>query len=195
MISKLPHSQIDKLIEIVIKNPYNKQILNGNPFPDGEPWYLGAGCVCQSVWNYLSGKNPEDGISDYDLIYYNATDISKEKEAREESRINRIFSSLPIKIEVVNQARVHTWYELDFGKKIDQLESCEDAINQWPTTATSIGVKGDGSKYCVYAPFGLDDLFGMIVRPNKPSAIKWVYEKKVEKWTKIWPNLKVIPWD
>lgn len=193
-INKPLSEQVDGLINILLKNPYVNKILNGKPFPDGISWYLGAGCLCQSVWNWLSGRKITEGIKDYDLVYYDAGDISRGSEAEEQERVKNKFS-LPVEIEVVNEARVHLWFEEDFGKKIDQLKSCEDAINQWPTTATSVGINKIGSKYNVYAPYGLNDLFGMVVRPNKPSVIKWVYEKKVEKWTKIWPNLNVIRWE
>jgi len=193
MVNRPLQEQIDTLIDIVLKNPYNKQILQSNPFPIPIPWYLGAGCICQSVWNYVSGKKPEENIKDYDLIYYDAKDISKKTEEKEQQRIKKLFASLPIKFDVVNEARVHTWFEKDFGKKIDQLPSCEDAINRWPTTANSIGINRIHNKFNVYAPYGLNDLFGMVVRPNKPSVIKWVYKKKVKQWTTIWSMLKVIP--
>lgn len=187
--------QVNSLLEIVLKNPHVSQIIQSKLFPEGESWYLGAGCICQSVWNYLSGRKPEESIKDYDLVYYDANDISKEAELRQQQRIKTLFSVLPVEVDVINEARVHTWFEEDFGKKIDQLKSCEDAINGWPSTATSVGINKIRDKFNVYAPYGLNDLFGMVVRPNKPSVIKWIYEKKVEKWTKIWPNLKVIPWE
>lgn len=186
--------QVDSLLEIVLKNPYIYQIMQHNLFPHGESWYLSAGCICQTVWNYLTQKKPTEGIDDYDLIYYDANDLTKNTENKQQQRIKSLFSSLPITIEVINEARVHTWFEKDYGKKINQLQSCEDAINQWPTTANSIGINKIGKKYNVYAPYGLNDLFGMFIRPNKPYVIRWVYEKKVEKWTKTWPNLRVIPW-
>ncbi len=187
--------QINLLLEIVLKNPHISQIVQSNPFPNGESWYLGAGCICQSVWNYLLSRKPEEGIKDYDLVYYDAKDISKEAELKQQQRIKTLFSTLSAEVDVVNEARVHTWFEKDFGKKINQLKSCEDAINGWPTTATTVGINKIGSKFNVYAPYGLNDLFEMVVRPNKPSVIRWVYEKKVERWIKIWPNLKVIPWE
>lgn len=187
--------QIHSLLEIVLNNQYVSQIVQNNPFPGGESWYLGAGCICQSVWNYLSGRNPEDGIKDYDLVYYDAKDISKETEMKQLERIKDMFPNLTVEVDVVNEARVHTWYEEFAGKKIDQIKSCEDGINGWPTTATSIGINKIGDKFNVYAPYGLNDLFGMIIRPNKPSVTKSVYEKKVAKWTKIWPNLRVVPWE
>lgn len=195
MVDSPIEDQVNSLLKIVLKNPYVSQIIQNNPFPGDESWYLGAGCICQSVWNYLSGRKPEEGIKDYDLVYYDAKDISKEAELKQQYRIRALFSTLSAEVDVVNEARVHTWFEEDFGKKINQLKSCEDAINGWPTTATSVGINKIGDKFNVYAPYGLNDLFGMIIRPNKPSVIKWVYEKKVEKWTKIWPNLKVIPWE
>ena len=195
MVNKPIQEQVNHLIEIVYKNPHIKTILDSNPFPDYDNWYLGAGCIFQSVWNYLSGKEIASGIKDYDLVYYDAKDISKEGEVREQERVKKLLSALPVGVEAVNEARVHLWFEQDFGKKIDQLKSCEDAINGWPTTATAVGINKVDGKVNVYAPYGLNDLFGMVVRPNKPSVIKWVYEKKVEKWTKKWPNLKVIPWE
>jgi hypothetical protein len=140
-------------------------------------------------------KNPEDGIKDYDLIYYDAKDISKETELKQQQRVTSFFSDLSIEIDVVNQVRVHTWFKEDFGKRINQLRPCEDAINGWPTTATCVGINRVDEKFNVYAPYGLNDLLGMVIRPNKPSVIKSVYEKKVEKWTKIWPDLKIILWE
>ena len=86
-----------------------------------------------------------------------AKDISKESETNEQNRIRALFSLLPVEIDVVNEARVHTWFEKDFGKKIDQLKSCEDAINRWPTTAASVGINKIKGKINVYAPYGLND--------------------------------------
>lgn len=194
VVDKPIQKQVDQLINIVLKNPYINKILNGNPFPQKTPWYLGAGCICQSAWNYLSGKEILSGIKDYDLVYYDAGDISKESEIKEQKRINKKFSSISAEIEVVNEARVYLWFEEDFGQKIDQFKSCEDSINQWPTTATAVGINKTNGRYNVYAPYGLNDLFGMVAKPNKPFIQKWVYEKKVKRWAKIWPNLKIIPW-
>ncbi len=87
------------------------------------------------------------------------------------------------------------WYEKHFGRPIDQYKSVEEAISTWPTTATSIGVRKIDGQFHVYAPFGLDDLLGMIVRANKVKITEKIYQDKVDRWIKIWPNLKVISWD
>ena len=39
-------------------------------------WYLVAGCLYQTVWNIVTGQPPESGILDYDLVYYDSSDLS-----------------------------------------------------------------------------------------------------------------------
>jgi hypothetical protein len=67
-------------------------------------------------------------------------------------------------------ARVHVWYKEAFGKEIKPYTSTEDAIDTWPTTATSVGVRYSNGRFQVYAPYGLHDLLGMIVKPIKRSS-------------------------
>ena len=43
-------------------------------------WYFGAGGVAQTVWNVLHGFEPAAGIKDYDLVYFDATDLTVESE-------------------------------------------------------------------------------------------------------------------
>ncbi len=99
-------------------------------------------------------------------------------------------------MEVRNQARAHLWYEERFGYEITPYESVENAINTWPTTATSIGIRPEpGAGFAIYAPCGLNDLLGMIVRPNKTQITKEIYYSKVERWVRVWPRLTVMSWD
>jgi len=197
MISNKPtHQQEKDLIDTVSKNPNITFILDNQFFPQHIPWYLGAGAISQTVWNQLSGNKLTDNIKDYDLIYYDPSDISYEAEDVYIQKGKNIFKSLSAEVEIRNQARVHLWFESKFGCKISPLKSCEDAINGWPTTATTVGINKINNTINIYAPYGLNDLFGMVVRPNKQSIIeKEVYENKVNKWTQSWPNLKVIPWE
>ncbi len=134
-------------------------------------------------------------IKDYDLVYYDANNASYEAEDNFIRKGKNLFKDISVLVEIRNQARVHLWYEKRFGKPIDQYKSVEEAISTWPTTATSIGVRKNGINFQVYAPFGLDDLLGMIVRANKAKITEKIYQDKVDRWVKIWPNLKIIPWD
>lgn len=185
-----------ELLKALEKNKSIQLILDridGLNMPD---WYLGAGCIAQTVWNLQHGFDPENGIRDYDLVYYDASDTSYEAEDIFIQKGKKLFEDIAIPVEIRNEARVHLWYEKHFGKRIDQYKSTEDAISMWPTTATSIGMKrnADGTPR-VYAPFGLDDVFDMIVRPNKIQITEKIYRDKFTGWLKVWPKLKVIPWD
>jgi uncharacterized protein len=46
----------------------------------------------------------------------------------------------------------------------------------------------------VCAPYGLGDLFDMVVRPNQRQVSRDVFEAKAARWSACWPMLQVIPW-
>ena len=48
--------------------------------------FLGAGCVAQTVWNAAHGKPPDADISDYDIVYFNAGDLTEEPSDQVTSR-------------------------------------------------------------------------------------------------------------
>lgn len=157
-------------------------------------WYLGAGAVTQTVWNELHGFEPSRGVKDYDLVYFDDADLSPEAERRAEQRAIALVGDLNIKLDVTNEARVHLWYPERFGRSIPAYRSSEEAISTWPTTASCIGVRLQGGRFVVCAPFGLRDLFAMIVRPNKAIIDKAVFEAKAQRWASLWPRLSVMPW-
>jgi hypothetical protein len=188
--------QVDRLREYLSHNQVIAEILHGAPSLAMANWYLGAGCIAQTVWNFLHGFAPTFGIKDYDLIYHDPSDLSLEAQTRYQGHASEFFAHLHAAVEVQNQARVHLWYAEHFGYEIAPCESAEAAINTWPTTATCVGVRtASAGGLRVYAPFGLTDLFNMIVRPNKLQITRELYEAKTERWTRLWPQLQRLPWD
>lgn len=153
--------------------------------------YIGAGSVNQRVWNKLTGRDLEYGIDDFDVVYY-SEDVNKESEIEIQEQYDKAFPEL--NIECVNQARVHIWYEEDFGRKIDPILSVEDGINFWTTTATAVAVYLAQGELKLYAPRGLEDLLSMRLRVNKGRITKGTYEHKVKKWKAKWPELEVVNW-
>lgn len=175
-------------------NPVVDAILERAPALALPSWYLGAGGVTQTVWNVLHGFEPTRGIKDYDLVYFDGDDLSAAAEAAVERRAVALLGDLDVKIDVTNEARVHLWYAERFGRAIPPYRSTEHAISTWPTTASSIGVRDDGDELVVCAPFGLDDVYGMVVRPNKVKVTQAIYEAKAARWAAIWPKLTVLGW-
>jgi hypothetical protein len=157
--------------------------------------WLVAGCIAQTIWNLGHGQPAEFGLKDVDLIYFDEQDLSFEAEASHERRLRDLFQHLPIKLDVKNEARVHLWYEDRFGDAIKPYSSSADAIATFPTTATAVGVRQIRSKFECCAPFGLDDLFNLVVRPNKRQITRAIYEAKVGRWRAIWPRLTFLPWE
>ena len=47
--------QIEELIKIIKKNHSIKKVLNRLNKVDLPEYYIGAGCIAQTIWNYLSG--------------------------------------------------------------------------------------------------------------------------------------------
>lgn len=188
-------AEIKDLLLILEQNKNLQKILKRAGRLKMPNWYLGAGGIVQTVWNVKHGFDPENGIKDYDLVYYDASDISYEAEDKFIQEGARIFKDIPVLVEIKNQARVHLWYEKRFGRPIKQYISMEQSIATWPTIATCIGIRKTKGKFQVYAPFGLDDLFKMVVRANKVKITKEIYEDKVNRWSQIWPKLKVVSWD
>jgi hypothetical protein len=157
-------------------------------------WYLGAGCVAQTIWNLAHGKAPNADILDYDLVYYDR-DLSEDRARSVMLDARELVADLRIELDVTNEARAHVWYPRTFGHNIQPYQSTEDAIGTWPTTATAIGVRPNGRQLDVCAPFGTDDLFNLVVRPNRVQITPQTYAAKVSRWTAGWPSLVVLRWE
>jgi uncharacterized protein len=158
-------------------------------------WYLVAGCLYQTVWNVITGEPPEAGILDYDLVYFDPSDLSWEAEDAVIVAGNEVFAGLPAPVEIRNQARVHLWYEEKFGLACPPHASSEAAIDTYEATAACLGVRLEpGGRWRIYAPYGLSDVFNLVIRPNPVLAPRHVYETKTARWQRQWPGLTVLPW-
>ena len=78
-------------------------------------WYLVAGCLYQTVWNVVTRQPPEAGILDYDLAYFDESDLSWDAENQVIEAGYQTFGGLAVPVQIRNQARVHLWYEQKFG--------------------------------------------------------------------------------
>jgi uncharacterized protein len=187
---------VRRLEHVVRGNPVVGAVLDRVPVLGLPDWYLGAGAVAQTVWNAAHGFARDHAIKDYDIVYFDARDLGADAELAAGERVAAALGDLGVRVDVTNEARVHLWYEDRFGAPLDPYRSVEQAIATWPTTATAVGVRPDpGGGLTVCAPFGLDDLFGLVVRPNRVLVPEVVYREKADRWKATWPRLTVVGWD
>lgn len=158
-------------------------------------FYIAAGCVFQTIWNYLDNQTLNDSVKDIDIIYYDNNDLSKDSEQSIEDMINNHFKNMKYKFDVHNEARMHLWKEEHEGIKIEPYKSCEDAISRWLATIHAIGITLKNNKIEVYAPYGLSDIYARIIRPIKHDGNSQdKYNKKAESWSNRFNNLKIVRW-
>ncbi len=157
-------------------------------------WRLVSGGVYQSVWNVLTSRDPDYGIKDYDLCYFDASDTSYDAE---DVHIRAAATAFPdafsAMVEVRNQARVHLWFEAHFGEPYAPLSCTDEALRRFVAPAFSVGVRleRDG-RLSIAAPFGLDDVFAMRLQPNpeRPRAKGWARTTGSAK--ARWPEVTII---
>ena len=70
-----------KILKIIEDDPWMMGVLKAAESMDLPDWMIGAGFVRNKVWDHLHGyQNSEVPTSDIDLIYFDPSDISEEKE-------------------------------------------------------------------------------------------------------------------
>jgi uncharacterized protein len=157
--------------------------------------YVTAGCLFQTVWNVVTGRPPTYGIRDYDVLYFDDSDLSWRAEDAVIRAAAEALAGIEAEVEVRNEARVHLWYEQKFGVPAPPFASTEGAIDSFAATTCCLGARlePDG-RWRVYAPHGLSDIFNLIVRPNPVLAPRTVYESKTARWKQQWPELTILDW-
>lgn len=73
-------SQITYLTKIITLNDVLFRVIEKANKIDLDDYYIGAGCIAQTIWNYQTGLELTHGISDIDIVYYDDSDLSLEAE-------------------------------------------------------------------------------------------------------------------
>ena len=185
----------DEFLAAALRNPANEVIareLFDLALPDA---WLVSGCLVQTVWNVLTGRAVDYGISDYDVFYFDP-DTSWTAEDAVIRRLEDRLGGLGVEIEARNQARVHLWYPQKHGLPYPPLTCSADGIDRFLTKNTQVGIRRTSGGYDVYAPNGFDDIARLIVRPNPGANFSVAnYASKALRWKSLWPELTVLPAD
>ncbi len=177
----------DEVENMVRSDPWMIRVLNTAEHLDLPDWWSGAGSLRNAVWDRLAGRTPLHD-SDVDLLYFDESDTSPEKDWQLEDQMNT--ESPFAKWEVRNQARMHNTDDFP------PYTSTNDGIAHFVETATCVGVHSNNGQLELIYCYGSSDLLEMVARPipqfQDPSKID-VFRNRIarKQWKNRWPNLQV----
>lgn len=182
-----------RLEDIIRAAPSMMTVLELSRELDLPDWLIVSGAVYQRVWNHLTGREPDYGVRDYDVIYFDP-DTSWDAEDVFIKRAAALFPPpLNDLVEVRNQARVHLWFEDHFGEPYEPLTSSAEALTRFVAPAFGVGVRLEADdSLTIKAPFGLDDLFAMTLRPNPNRGLAKGWVKTTTSARTRWPEITVV---
>src|SRR5215471_10658784 len=181
-----------RLSEIVRATPSLMQVLSAARrlcLPD---WLVFSGAVYQPVLNHLTGRPLDYGIKDYDLAYFDASDLSYEAEDAVIRRARAAFDEpLRSMVQVRNQARVHLWFEAKFGEPYGPLSCTAEALERFTSATLAVGIRLEADdRLHIEAPFGLADLFALRLRAN-PRREAVHFARTAMDMQRRWPELVI----
>lgn len=181
-----------RLVEIVRADDGLMHVLTvvrAQSLPD---WRIFSGAVYQSVWNALTGRPAGYGRKDFDVGYFD-TDTSWDAEDIVIKRVAAAFAEpFTSTVEVRNQARVPIWFPAHFGEPYDPIGSTDEALERFVAPAFAVGIRLEpDDTISVAAPLGLEDMFGLILRPNPNRGVAKDWARVVDRLTARWPELTV----
>lgn len=149
--------------------------------------WIGAGFVRNAVWDRLHGRPVSPLSGDIDVLWFDPMRTNPSNDRRIEAALRATDPS--VEWSVKNQARMH----LRNGDV--PYASAVDAIRFWPETATAVAVRRSERDHCeIAAPYGLDDLFDLVLRPTPRFANnkRQLYEDRIQAkgWLDTWPLLR-----
>lgn len=147
---------------------------------------ISAGVIRNFVWDVKHGYEKRTPPNDVDVLYYDPANIKEATEKNYEQRLKKAAPPLPWSVK--NEARMH------LRNHDEPYLSVEDAMKHWAETATAVAVRLEiNDTLIVTAPFGLEDLFGLVLREGPYVADENAFKRRCaqKKWLEIWPRLTV----
>lgn len=149
--------------------------------------WVGGGFVRNRVWDEMHGFPHSVEFYDIDLMYFDPNVKEPETESSIERELKSTFSA---SWEATNQSRMHE------KRRFDPFVSTAHALQHTSVdTASCIAIRMHNNKLGLLAPYGMDDLLNLRIRPipdyrNRVSALQQRIIRK--KWLKRWPKLQLF---
>jgi uncharacterized protein len=181
-----------ELKKIIKENALMMSVLKDAKLANIPNWYIAGGAIRNLVFDLLHNYPQNSHLKDIDVVYFDSNNLSRKFEKEYENKLKILNPK--INWEVTNQANTHIFHP---GFPI--LSCCEDTFKFFSERANCVGVKLDpDDEIIVFAPYGLGDLFNLIIQPVPPTPayemILKLYKNRIKdkKWKETWPKLKVV---
>jgi hypothetical protein len=150
--------------------------------------WIGAGAIRNTVWDRLHGFSDDTAHdTDVDVVWFDPEKASPDQDSALEARLSAAMPGQ--EWQVRNQARMH------MRNRDPAYRDTEDALRYWPETATAVAARLRNGQVELIAPFGLDDLLGLTVRPTPAFRQKpeiYAARQASKNWSVRWPKLKFL---
>lgn len=186
-------TDLDRQLEAILRRSAPMmQVLQTLREIDLPDWQVFSGAVYQRVFNHLTGRDLDFGIKDYDVAYFDPDTRYEAEDAVIQQVAARFEAPLAAMVEVRNQARVHLWFEGKFGEPYSAIGSSAEALTRFvsPLHAVAVRLEAD-DRLTVIAPFGLEDLFALRLRPN-PIRASTNFDRVAQATRARWPELEIV---
>jgi hypothetical protein len=149
--------------------------------------WVAAGAIRAAVWDELHGFGHAGLRGDVDVIFFDPRDAAAERDAEIEVALRVGAPEHPWSVK--NQARMHV------RNGDPPYRHSAHAMTHWPETCTAVAARFASRKVELLAPFGLEDLLGLVVRPTPWSVAhkQEVYRARAlsKRWADTWPLVRV----
>jgi hypothetical protein len=182
----------ERVEEILRSTPWFMEALAAAREVDAPDWLIGAGALRTAVWDRLHGFDEPTELADIDLVFFDPADLSAERERGVEDALRVELPAAPW--DAKNQAAVHLWFPDKFGYEVEPLRSTGEAVATWPETATCVAVRlTSDDRFQLVAPYGLDDLLGLVHRRNPARVSVEEYERRLrtKRIAERWPRVRL----
>jgi hypothetical protein len=151
--------------------------------------WIGAGFVCDLAWDRLHGFAAATPLADVDVLIFDPQ-VGEAEEREIQTLLGTQGPQAPWSVR--NQARMHR------RNGDSPYHDTSEAMVHWLETATAVAVRLDEKGILhLLAPFGLDDLFALTVRPTPHARFRrdrlTAYRHRLgeKAWDRTWPGLRI----
>lgn len=171
-----------RLTDIVMDDPVRVEVLSAVHELSLPQSFVAAGFVRNAVWDKLHGYAKPTPLNDIDVIFFDRR-VDRNHEIEITHQLTR---RIPQQLFAVkNQARMH------IRNNDPPYVSAVDGMANWPERCTAVGTALTSDRSLkIAAPFGLRDLFDLVVQPTRPNLASLVASRASEReWLATWPRL------